>query len=62
MGTTSDRMLVDSGEGVYVWDYSQDTCPNMLVSLYRSRIKVLTNSTVPSQTVLPSCLEGTGTK
>ncbi len=45
MGTTTDRTLVDSGEGTYVWDYSQDACPDMLVSLYRGRIKVLTNST-----------------
>jgi hypothetical protein len=45
MGTTTDRTLVDSGEGTYVWDYSQDACPNMLVSLYRGRIKVLTNLT-----------------
>jgi hypothetical protein len=45
MGTTTDRTLVDSGEGTYVWDHSQDACPDMLVSLYRGRIKVLTNST-----------------
>jgi hypothetical protein len=37
MGTTMDRMLVDSGEGPYVWDYSQDACPDTLVSLYRGR-------------------------
>jgi hypothetical protein len=45
MGTTTDRTLVDSGEGTYVWDHSKDACPDTLVSLYRSRIKVLTNST-----------------
>jgi hypothetical protein len=45
MGTTMDRTLVDSGEGTYVWDHSQDACPDRLVSLYRGRIKVLTNST-----------------
>jgi hypothetical protein len=45
MGTTTDRTLVDSGEGTYVWDHSQDACPDTLVSLYRGRIKVLTNST-----------------
>jgi hypothetical protein len=44
MGTTTDRALVDSGEGTYVWDHSKDACPDMLVSLYRGRIKVLTNS------------------
>ncbi len=40
MGTTTDRTLVDSGEGTYVWDYSQDACPDTLVSLYKGRIKV----------------------
>ena len=42
MGTTTDRTLV---EGTYLWDHSQDACPDTLVSLYRGRIKVLTNST-----------------
>jgi hypothetical protein len=45
MGTTTDRALVDSGEGTYVWEHSKDACPDTLVSLYRGRIKVLTNST-----------------
>jgi hypothetical protein len=45
MDTTTDRTLVDSEEGTYVWDYSQDTCPNTLVSLSSGCIKVLTNST-----------------
>jgi hypothetical protein len=45
MGTTTDRTLVDSGEGTYVRDYSQDACPDTLASLYRGRIKVHTNST-----------------
>jgi hypothetical protein len=45
MSTSKDRTLVDSGEGTYIWDYSQDACPDTLVSLYRGRIKVLTNST-----------------
>jgi hypothetical protein len=44
MGMTTDPTLVDSGEGTYIWNYSQDACPDMLVSLYRGRIKVLTNS------------------
>jgi hypothetical protein len=48
MGTTTDLTLVDSGEGTYVWDHSQDACPDTLVSLYRGRIKVLTNSTASS--------------
>jgi hypothetical protein len=45
MGTTMNRTLVDSREGTYLWDYSQDACPDTLVSLYRGRITVLTNST-----------------
>ncbi len=45
MGTTTDWTLVDSGEGTYLWDHSKDACPDTLVSLYRGRIKVLTNST-----------------
>jgi hypothetical protein len=45
MGTTRDWTYVDSGEGTYVWDYSRNTCLETLVSLYRGRIKVLTNST-----------------
>ncbi len=34
IATTTDRATVDSGEGTYVWDYSQDACPDTLVSLY----------------------------
>jgi hypothetical protein len=45
MGSTTDPTLVDSGEGTFIWDYSQDTCPDTLVSLYRGRILMLTNST-----------------
>jgi hypothetical protein len=44
MSTTLEQTLVASGEGTYVWDYSQDACLDTLVSLYRGRIKVLTNS------------------
>jgi hypothetical protein len=33
MGTTKYQTLVDSGEGTNVWDYLQDACPDMLVSL-----------------------------
>ncbi len=33
MGTTTDRTLVDSGEGTYVWDHLKDACPDTLVSL-----------------------------
>ncbi len=29
MGTTTDRTLVDSGEGTYVWDHSKDSPPSL---------------------------------
>jgi hypothetical protein len=44
IATTTDRATVDSGEGTYVWDFSQDACPDTLVSLCSGPIKVLTNS------------------
>ena len=37
IATTTDRATVDSGEGTYVWDYSQDACSDTLVSLYVHR-------------------------
>jgi hypothetical protein len=46
MGTTEEITLVDSVEATYVWYYSQAACPDTLVSLYRGRMKVLTNSRV----------------
>ena len=30
MATTTDRSAVDSGEGTFVWDYSEDACPDTL--------------------------------
>jgi hypothetical protein len=62
MGNTTDRTLVVSGEGTYVWDYSQDACPDTLVNLYRGSIKVLTNSRLPSRTAQPSCPGETRTR
>jgi hypothetical protein len=44
--TTTDRAVVDSGEGTFVWDYTQDACPDTIVKLYIGPIKVLTNSTM----------------
>jgi hypothetical protein len=41
----ASAMYEISGQGTYVWDYSQNACPDTLVSLYRGRIKVVTNST-----------------
>jgi hypothetical protein len=42
---TTDRAVVDSREGTFVWDYTQDACPDTIVKLYVGPIKVLTNST-----------------
>jgi hypothetical protein len=53
MGTTTDRALVDSGEGTYVWEHSKDACPDTLVSLYRGRCSP--TQRLPSRTVWPSC-------
>ncbi len=62
MGTTLDRTLVDSGEGTYVWDYSQDVCPDTMVSLYRGRSRCSPTRQLPSRTVLPSCPGETRTR
>jgi hypothetical protein len=43
--TPTDRAVVDSGEGTFVWDYMQDACPDTIVKLYIGPIKVLANST-----------------
>jgi len=41
-----DKSAQDSMEGTYVWDYSQESCPNTLVQLYLGPTKVLTNASV----------------
>jgi hypothetical protein len=43
VATTMDRATVDSGEGTYLWDFSQDACSDTLISLCSGPIKVLTN-------------------
>jgi len=38
-----DKSAPDSMEGTFVWDYSQESCPDTLVQLYLGPMKVLTN-------------------
>jgi hypothetical protein len=44
--TTTYRAVVDSGKGIFVWDYTQDACPDTIVKLFVGPIKVLANSTM----------------
>jgi len=39
-----DKSAQDSIEGTYIWDYSQESCPDTLVQLYLGPVKVLTNT------------------
>jgi len=39
-----DKSAQDSTQGTYVWDYSQESCPDTLVQLYLGPMKVLTNA------------------
>ncbi len=36
--------LMDTQDGAYVWEYSQEDCPDSIVQLYLGDIKVLSNS------------------
>ncbi len=39
-----DRSMMDTQDGTYVWEYSQEDCPDSIVQLYLGSIKVLSNS------------------
>ncbi len=39
----SDKSLVDSLEGMVVWEYYSMACPQMIVQLYRGPMKVYVN-------------------
>jgi len=39
-----NKSAQDSTEGTYVWDYSQESCPDTLVQLYLGPVKVLTKA------------------
>jgi hypothetical protein len=41
---TTDRSIMDSAEGTYVWNHSEESCPDAIVKLYSGPIKVLTNT------------------
>jgi hypothetical protein len=41
---TTDRSIMDSAEGTYVWSHSEESCPDTIVKLYSGPIKVLTNT------------------
>jgi hypothetical protein len=41
---TTDRSIMDSAEGTYVWNHSEESCPDTIVKLYSGPIKVLTNT------------------
>jgi len=40
----TDRSMIDTQDGTYVWEYSQEDCPDSIVQLYLGSIKVLSNS------------------
>jgi hypothetical protein len=40
----TDRSMMDTQDGTYVWEYSQEDCPDSIVQLYLGSIKVLSNS------------------
>ncbi len=40
----TDRSMMDTHDGTYVWEYSQEDCPDSIVQLYLGSIKVLSNS------------------
>jgi hypothetical protein len=39
-----DRSMMDYQDGTYVWEYSQEDCPDSIVQLYLGNVKVLSNS------------------
>jgi hypothetical protein len=39
-----DSSMMDTQDGTYVWEYSQEDCPDSIVQLYLGSIKVLSNS------------------
>jgi len=40
----TDRSMMDTQDGTYVWEYSHEDCPDSIVQLYLGSIKVLSNS------------------
>jgi hypothetical protein len=61
MATTTDQTAVDSGEGTYVWDYSQNAFPDVLVQRSHQG-DTMTTFTDGTRTGPPSCQEGRTTR
>jgi hypothetical protein len=40
----TDRSMMDTQDGTYVWEYSQEDFPDSIVQLYLGNVKVLSNS------------------
>jgi hypothetical protein len=40
----TDRSMMDTQDGTYVWEYSQEDFPESILQLYLGNVKVLTNS------------------
>ncbi len=47
---TTDRSIMDSAEGTYVWSHSEESCPDTIVKLYSGPIKVLTERDIQRRT------------
>ncbi len=39
----TDRGMMDTQDSTYVWEYSQEDCPDSIVQLYLGNIKVFSN-------------------
>jgi hypothetical protein len=42
----TDRSMMDTQDGTYVWEYFQEDCPDSIVQLYLGNIRVLSNSSM----------------
>ncbi len=63
MSTTLDQTLVDSREGTYVWDYSQDACPPTSWSACSEAVsRCSPTRRLLSRTAPPSCPAETRTR
>ncbi len=40
----TDRSMMDTQDGTYVWEYSQEDCTESIMQLYLGSVKVLSNS------------------
>jgi len=42
----TERSMMDTQDGTYVWEYSQEDFPESILQLYLGNVKVLTNSSM----------------